>query len=461
LGTAYTADFIAADSALGVVGTFPGSGTTAQSFRLGTPGGTPLQVHYQVPIDPATVNTTNVKLTANGQAVTIAPVVGGANGQTVKVYLDPSAGPRLLPSTNYELTVSGLKAAAVPDVSAGKTLSPADVTFTTISFGVSKIYDYIAENLNVNDDQGNWAGVTGCVFFTPAVACAPIGAAASNQDRSVTVSANELQNNRLTVQFNNTPSNVSADTLQLFEAGANNALTQVPTTITKVTDADHTRSYVITANSSYAVKYGQRYVVKALTAITDPNGANLKLEGCAGSGDACAEVRSFNTAPLTPALGFHKIHETRGAPHPPDPGGVPSRTDPTATTVGLFDINFNYKVDPATLNLPTSDADLAKPIKLFKTQADGTLKQVGIACSIASTTQVQCQATAALDRNTPYTLNVAYTTDAPLAVPASYTTGSGSTINDPSTPQTLTITADTASGRFSGVRTLSFTSHCP
>src|SRR5207302_9470389 len=103
----------------------------------------PLVVDFSAPIDPRTVTPATVKLQTAAGADVPRTFDFDRDGQELLIF--PAA--TLAPSTTYKLDISGLKVAAQPAELTGQPLAPFSGQFTTISFGVAKIYDYLAEDL--------------------------------------------------------------------------------------------------------------------------------------------------------------------------------------------------------------------------------------------------------------------------------------------------------------------------
>ena len=387
LGTALTFSFKTADAPLGPVNSGPTSNGTAISST------TIPFVTVQTSVDSTTVTADNVKLVdASGTSVVGAPALrAGTNGQVVRFV--PSSGVRLKPETRYTFSIANLKAAATAGGGdlAGKPIASYTKNFTTAAFTI---------------------GVLSNSTLTPA-------GAATNIDRSITQSPSLAVNDKLQVIFNDAATGVDTSSVKLFEVAGSGTTTEVPSTITKVSGSTYT---VKASDANYILKFGQRYQVKLLQTITDPNGVKLKSEGCTVTD--CSDARSFVTNRLAPTI------------------------TPNVTT-GSFNVDWNFAYDFNSVKdqLPTAATDRTKAVRFYSQDATGKLTPLGATCTVptADATRITCQASDALVPNSSYLISVVFTKDAPAKV----------------TAKIGGFNTDTVSGIFAGSRTATFKSACP
>lgn len=366
--------------------------------------GSVIDVEFQSPIDPASVTAANVQLL---QGTTPVPadvaLVTDANNQTVEIT--PQAP--LTPSTEYTVKINNLKTAAVPSELAGKTFDAYTNTFRTITFGIQRIANGTTSTTSI--------------------------------DRSTAQSALLPATGNLTVTFNSTPTGVDSTSLKLLEL-APDGVTTTDTGATVTPVAGSTTKFTLKVPATYAVKFNQRYQVRASTSITGA-GTNVKSEGCTGTGDACAEIRTFQTTPFVATIPAANV----------------------STTTGKFRVTFSYGADSTTIDpqLPLTAAS-DKAVKLFKQAADGSLTAVAITCTplqatsaTARKTFTDCQPAANLDANSPYVINVVFTSANPAKVaPTLVVVAATATAPEISQP------ADQTTGSFAGNRSLNVRSAC-
>lgn len=364
---------------------------------------TSISIQYQAPIDIASATPANVKLTTGGADVPYTvSTSAGSNYQTLKIK--PTT--RLKPETAYSVSVSGLTGKSIPAETAGKTFAAYSNKFTTATFRISKLY-------NAAED------ITDLPDFT-------------DIDRSTTQSPSRVANGTLTVRFNNAATGVSSSSVHLLEVAPSGTTTEVAgTTVAPVvTDGVASKTdYTIKAPSTYAVKFGTRYQVKADTSITNPDSVALKAEGCSG-GD-CSDIRAFTTNKLAPAICIGT-----------------SACKATSKTTGTFTVTFNFGLDETSVNSQLPKGATDKAIKMFKKNADGSLgAAIAISCTDIAVggKTTTCAPTAPIDGNATYLITVVLNKGSEAKVAAAL----GG------------ISQDQTTGLFFGNRSATFLSSCP
>lgn len=413
---------------LASVASTPGDGAIAQlswdpeGGSLGYPGGLYASIVYQVPVDPASVTTANVTMTGPSGAVPVClQVPANLDNQVVRVIPNP---------TNLACSVFA------EDPVGGTSMDPTRI----VHLKPGAIYTINAKNIKA---QSGIPGVTSTAIvdfketFTTAnfrLYALEAGAGTGDIDRSLGNPADMPVNGTLSATFDDTATGVTATTLTLAEVDAKGNAVQVPIAApSDVTTAPLNAGCtnqpasgctgvswsVKAASASYAVKFNQRYQVKASQAIKDPNGTPVTAEGCT-TGD-CSDTKSFTTAKFN----VRKI---------------------TPKENGVFKVTFSNEVLASSL--------VQGQFFLYSVDASGKLTAVPITCALPTdntATSVTCRPNTLLTANNQsYLAAVAFTTSQPLKVAPTITGSDGNQ-----------YPADPVSGTFVGSVSKAFKTLCP
>ncbi|MBS2023581.1 MAG: hypothetical protein JST92_14345 [Deltaproteobacteria bacterium] len=395
----------------------PASGAVAQSLQpanlIGC-GGVTFNLFTQEAVDPALLTSDHIKLysvDANGNET---EVTNTSIDACIDQIIDIASNDDLLPDTTYVVKTTGLKTATGAGYpNPGKDIPDFTSSFHTQTFRSVNIYNGSVSSLRTLDRR---AAVDPVHLFD----CTLLVYMAVATDPATMTPAN--------VVLNELTTNSSG---QIATTAVSAAYTVTPTDATNQTFA------IKVTDTSYPLKYGQRYQVKLSTNIKSVSGVSLKAEGCT-SGD-CSDSRTFITSTPYPRLRWSRID----------------------TTSGAFKIEFAYDSFTNTHNSPTGagafkadhSSDIASAVKLYQQANDGSLSNVDVTCAALaaddSSTSVTCTPNAALTPDTRFLYSVAFTSDKPLKMAATRTVGS------------TTYTTDSASGKYVGSATKAFRTDCP
>ena len=405
LGADHIYTFKSGAAAPGVRTVTPVAGAVAIPIGVGG-----VSIDVQEPVDAA--STTGFVVKKAGVVVPGTATINGGTNKQQLVYTFTPAGTLLDPNTTYTIEAKGLKVADLTP-NKGATIADFSSTFVTATFRSTNIY--------------NGAG--------------------TGLDRSVSSSPLVLRatsaGNTLSVKFTNVPTalTVTNSSVVLGEVDATGALVPFNSsqyTVIAKSASPTNKEFVITiTDTTYPLKFSQKYAVKLLTSITDAaSGQALKAEGCSAAD--CSERRGFATTTFAPKLTV------------------------LSTTTGSFKVAFNAAVDPASLNDYVNTA-----YKLFKTNADGSLdpNAIVMTCTAftatAPATGTNTATTTTCTTATTLALNTTYVASATFLQTA--TSGVSGPAHVAATLSGIQTDAPTASNgsTFFGSRTSTFKTPCP
>ena len=345
LGKAFSYTFKSGSAAPGVRIVSPSAGSVAQSIGVGS-----INILVQEPVDPASISGFVLK---KGTSVVpgAAAVDDGTNSQSLTYTF--TDGTLLDPNTTYTIEAKGLKVLAKTP-NAGQKIADFTSTFNTATFRSTNIFN----------------GGTGL-------------------DRRVGASPLILRGaNSFQVRFTNAPvaatvTNTSVLLGEVTPAGVFTAFD--PSRYTVSATSNPSRYSIQITDTTYPLKFNQKYAVKLLTSIKDAaSGQSLRAEGCTAAD--CSETRAFTTAIFAPTL---SVKDAK---------------------TGKFTVKFNASVDPASVNDYVGTA-----YKLFRLNADGSIDPSVIVMSCtqfgssgASATTTTCTTSTALALNTRYVASATF-----------------------------------------------------
>jgi hypothetical protein len=320
----------------------PGDATVANSIFTKS-----VSLRVQEPVDAGSLAGVVVKK-AGAVVPGTAAIDPGTNGQMVRYTF--TAGTVLDPNTTYTIEGKGMKvAASTPN--AGATIADFTSTFNTATFRSVNIYSSLTSSTGI--------------------------------DRSVTQAPTTLRSGTLNVRFTNAPTagTVTNTSVVLGEIDqATGAFTAIDSSKYTVTAGSSATQFIIKiTDTTYPLKWSQKYGVKLLQTITDAlSGQKLTAEGCTAAD--CTEVRSFTTAPFAPTLAV------------------------TDRAKGTFTVTFNVAVDPSSVNDFVNTA-----YKLYPQAADGSLgAPIVMTCTPYTTNSTTCTTSTVLAANSKYVASATF-----------------------------------------------------